>query len=658
MTKPRESISAESSVPITPPPSLSRRPSTSLPVIPADVPESPVVIALKHELSSSQSALADLKAILATHENATDVTLTTALDELRHRRKEDDAERQDLKTRTRSLEEQKRQAEGARKEAEKKLRTAESSRDAVNGKIQAAKADAADLREQMGASEKSVRSVQEEGARYVVETQDAIEGKKKELEEMEVQLVEMEEVNEALGKQVVAAEEKLKATSEAGASQNQANKDGSGQGQGQAGSAPGQGPQVGAGSGPGGVARASPEEEMMMMAAAYEAAAQEGYLHQNQSTWAHQAAQYMAEAGMPYLGQDYTARPHRTPSGNTQQPDVSGFEDFGPAPRDVGLPPTRPLPPPPEVSPEAEAGEEEDTVEIDPGSPNGTSFLPQGLFRSLEGDATPVELDMEDHEHDSASDSGDELWRSPYAEPAQPAESYPQPSGLKRLLPPSTTPPGTALGHRTSGIGAGNSTPALPGLPALPGSRRWFSGTSSNENVAFSFMHPVGTASNDSLLYEPSPFAPSASEKKALALKWGPLSKYRWARGGGGGAQPQTHAQAQIEGQEGIGHGLPIPRRGSADMSLPASTGTSPTARIGSAGGGWLASRFNINANANANHVASANANGNGANGDSLVDFAGTGSGALEADDEEDEGKSEKKPFRFFSLRKTPSSTS
>ena len=384
---------------------------------------------------------------------------------------------------------------------------------------------------------------------------------------------------------------------------------------------------------------------MMMMAAAYEAAAQEGYHHQNQNTWANQAAAYMAEAGMPYLGQDYTARSTRHTSANHHS-DLEGFDDFGPGPghRDAHHPtsvhPFHPLDIPTRSHLTAgQAGHEsEEEVEIDPSSPNGTSFLPQGLFRSIEGDATPLDLDG----HDSASDSGDELWRSPVPEHALPQPQV-QPlretsSALSRFRAPSTTPP----------IANTTINSAITGLPALPGSRRWVSGTQSNENVAFSFLNPGGTTSNDSL--NASPFAPSASEKQAL--KWGPLSRYRWARGTESVPGPSARTSS-ID----LGNGVVAPN---------SSLGTTSTGSGMESTGNWLSSRFGSSSNRTTtsdNTTSAFNAFNNSTPNSSsnlhrhvsldLNDRDTTGAQVHGLDEEEDGTKAEKR-FGFFSLRKTP----
>lgn len=566
---------------------MSRRPSLNQPL--TDTPDSPLVTSLKNDLAAAQNTLNDLQSQLQIHEASTDSTLAASLEELRNRRKEDDVERQELKSKTKSLEEQKRQAESGRREAEKKLKAVENLRDGLESRIKAARDGAVETRVNMDQSEKNVRTVQEDGARHVVETLDNVEAKKQEFGQLEIELEVLETANEELGNQVKEAEDRLKVIVESGA-------------------------------------RATPEEEMMMMAAAYEAAAQEGYHHQSQNQWASQAAAYMAEAGMPYLGQDYTARSTRTTSTN-HQTDLGAFDDFGPGNRDTIHSSFHPLDIPTRAQPPAAVDSEEE-VEIDPSSPNGTSFLPQGLFRSLEGDATPLDLD----EHDSASDSGDELWRSPVPEHAQPAR---EPStALNRFLPPSTTPP--AVNPNT----ISTSTSLLPGLPALPGSKRWFSGTASNENVAFSFMHPGGTTSNDSL--NSSPFAPSAIEKRTLG--WGPLSRDRWSRGAESVPGPSARTSSTDLGNGVVGN------------STTTATGSRSTT------GNWLSSRFgSSSASSRASTHSAFEAFKSDADKEKhdqhQTGDTGNGNGVTVLNDEEDGTKAEKR-FGFFSLRKTPSSTS
>ncbi|WRT70232.1 uncharacterized protein IL334_007227 [Kwoniella shivajii] len=561
-------------------------------VLPADSPEianSPIVSALKAELAAAQTVLTDLQAQLTAHEQLVfdaHAHLQKNLDEVRNRRKEDDAERQELKSRTKSLEEQKRQAEAARRDAEKKYKAVESVRDGLQSKISAAEGEIRELKGNMENSERSVRVIQEEGAKHVVMTQVAVEERKKEMEIVESEIGEIENRNEGLGQLIKEAEERLRAIIETGET----------------------------------ARKIGPEEEMMMMAAAYEAAAQEGYLHGGyqqshttpgppgpptggrgvqQDQWQSQAAAYMAEAGMPHLGYEYTARPaHSNSTGfghlskhpnsastrdleGLRRPDISGFEDFGPG---AALHANQPQPSNRSTTPPSDS--ESDIYGHEPGSPYGgisssfsANLLPQGLFRSLEGDQTPLVTGDEDlpetfddplsfdlderspvfkmakeaegNADDSASDSDDvdddddeeeedeDDWKSPLPEPKQLKEtkenSYKRSSSSSssRLPPPSSSSSISMTGQTTANnLHSTNSPPAIPGLPALPGSRRWFSGTVSTDNIPSTFggfMH--STTSNDSLNlpgYDSSPFAPTSSEKKALAsAKWQPFGK-RW----------------------------------------------------------------------------------------------------------------------------------
>ncbi|WWC71999.1 uncharacterized protein I206_105958 [Kwoniella pini CBS 10737] len=571
-------------------------PPSAITVDSPEIANSPAVIALKAELIAAQTILTDLQSQLTSHEQSVSDAhghLQRNLDDIRHRRKEDDTERQELKSRTKSLEEQKRQAEAARREAEKKLKAAEALRDGLLAKISSSENEIKELKGNMETSERNVRVIQEEGAKHVVLTQLAVEERKKEMESVDNEITEIEDRNDELNTLIQNAEERLKAIIEDGEN----------------------------------ARKIGPEEEMMMMAAAYEAAAQEGYLHNGyqpntghhvpppppgppngrgaqQEQWQSQAAAYMAEAGMPHLGYDYTAKPahagstgfghlskHPNPNsassrdleGMRHRTDISGFEDFGPG---TAFAPQR------SITPQLPSDSESDIYNLDPGSPYGgfssSNLLPQGLFRSLEGDQTPFvsgdeglpesfedpltfDLDRpisiedaatqtsttvtrlerqvageEDEGSYSASDSGsdssredhdNEDWKSPLPEPKQLKDA--KESAYKRLSanssavkllpglgqPPSASPVSISLANNNST--SPSTISALPNL--LPSSRRWFSGTSSSDN-----LHSGGfggfmqhTTSNDSLNlpgYESSPFAPTSSEKKALAsAKWQPF---------------------------------------------------------------------------------------------------------------------------------------
>lgn len=642
---------------------------------PDNAETSPAVIALKGDLSKAQDALQELRNQLLSHEQSVSdahASLQATLDDLRNKRKEDDADRQELKSRTKALEEQKRQAESAKREAEKKLKGVEGLRDGLLAKIETTRREMLECQNGITASEKNVRTITEEGARFVVETQETVEQRRAELGLVEDEMADLEkEVEELIGK-VKEAEERLRYSQEHGGQiENVAASTKEAQA---AAAAAVASAIVGKGN------NLAPEEEMMMMAAAYKVAAQEGYAHDHaggwqnhhsaghgnhslghshsplshiphplgghghhNSNWASQAAAYMAEAGMPLLDQNYTARstlggfsrPANTNTGEKRLTDLTGFEDFGPGTtRDkrlsgdgfgqvLGLAANRLHTPPAE-----DDTSESEVYGLDPGSPNGgisTSFsanlLGQGLFRSLVGgDQTPVDeegstleealnfeptlalspalvMSGEEEQVDDDSSDSEEEWRSPVVDP-HPTSQQSSPAtaaktkrfSFSRLLPPS------------SQSSVNTTPPSLPGLPALPGSRRWFSGTlsASAENLhSFPYhstlssdslslslapSHASGTAGTGgnaassgtgsgpaSIMYESSPFAPSEQERKKLASmgKWGPLSglgKYRFAGTAARGAAAST--------------GTPS---GTGDVARSASLDLSPHSRVRSA---------------------------------------------------------------------------
>ncbi|EIW72006.1 hypothetical protein TREMEDRAFT_58148 [Tremella mesenterica DSM 1558] len=403
----------------TPPQIRSRRPSIghsssatphSPPVTEAD---SPLITSLKTDLTSIQSVLVDLRAQLAARDmNPGDISLQNTLDELRHKRKEDDAERQEIKSRTKTLEEQKRQAEGARKEAEKKHRSVEHARTVLENKITSVISDTQGYRDRMTRSAHTVKRIENDGKRHTEVIHQNIHEKKQEVTVLEDELNKLEDKNEGLSKNMKDAVERLKMVQEAEHNRN-----------------------------------LNPEEEMMMMAAAYEAAAQEGYHHgipttqtqaQAQGIWTNQAAQYMAEAGFPHLDANYTSRPIQikpvtdkqfpassiTPPSSINLTSTNPIPSFIPSNHSSSIPTfipsnsvdqplvhstssVNPVDPSHTVTSKGKnnlilANDRSSTpvdreIEEDPGSPSSlstfsTNLLPQGLFRSLEGETSTSDL--------------------------------------------------------------------------------------------------------------------------------------------------------------------------------------------------------------------------------------------------------------------------
>lgn len=98
----------------------------------------PALNDLHHALKASHATTTELLGQLShtsTSSAASQGQLRRTVDELRARKTLEDADRLEVKARTKSLEESKRQAEAAKREADKKLRHAESVRDAVLARI-------------------------------------------------------------------------------------------------------------------------------------------------------------------------------------------------------------------------------------------------------------------------------------------------------------------------------------------------------------------------------------------------------------------------------------------------------------------------------------------------------------------------------------------
>lgn len=127
--------SSSSSAPsssVVSPPSQQHHPPTAL-------DQSPVIIDLLEQLESTRNATSDLKAQLAqarASSASTASNLEAEIARARTTKKNEDAARVTLKTRTKSLDDARRHADGAKREAEKKLKAAESRRDHANDLIE------------------------------------------------------------------------------------------------------------------------------------------------------------------------------------------------------------------------------------------------------------------------------------------------------------------------------------------------------------------------------------------------------------------------------------------------------------------------------------------------------------------------------------------
>ena len=487
-------------------------------------PDSPLIRELTSSLTAAQNSVTDLREQLVSFNASianSQAQLQTSVDELRRKKKDDDADRADLKTKMRGLEENKRQAEGARREAEKKLKLVEAERDAILGRIEKMKGEIADFKQEIEDCSSAIRTARNETGEHEKIAREEMETIQRELAQLEDSVTQEAHFNGELAAQVAEAVDALQALIDN-----------------------------------------SPQTPL----APYNREEHDDMSRSNPTT--PDVAQFPqnrlpASATAPFAGnfRDAYAQPHPYPSGQPQRMstqatasilrdsaqqyrnnvtlppsafrDLSGFEGFGP----LGAP--------------VESGESE--VE-DPGSPIGNmsssftaNLLPQELFRSLEGDQTPSEskldledpwdtMDLKEPVAEPAVSASDEKWSLPTPKAVSPAPAHEHASGLSNDPSPEESRNSPALNagllHRAiQNADYDNHAPrrwvSSSKLNALDGSSP-FSGYNSSDRHSTLGFPLAQTTSNESL---PVPnagytnaFAPSAAEKKTL--RWSSLGKW------------------------------------------------------------------------------------------------------------------------------------
>ena len=115
-------------------------PITNLATSPSHAIENtPIITDAMKQISDAQSAVLDLRSQLQLFQSnafASHATLQATLDEHKARKRLEDSTRADLKSRTKVLEDSKRQAETGKRDAEKKLKAAHAARDSATNRIQ------------------------------------------------------------------------------------------------------------------------------------------------------------------------------------------------------------------------------------------------------------------------------------------------------------------------------------------------------------------------------------------------------------------------------------------------------------------------------------------------------------------------------------------
>ena len=138
--------------------------STSTP--PKSFDHSPVVMDLLSRISSTKAGVQDLRSQISdfgTHSSHQRETLHRELEAHRERKRQEELNRSDLKSRTKSLEDSKRTAENAKRDAERKLKSAETRRDEVARKITHLRNEITKSRSKLGDDREWMEKVQSRG---------------------------------------------------------------------------------------------------------------------------------------------------------------------------------------------------------------------------------------------------------------------------------------------------------------------------------------------------------------------------------------------------------------------------------------------------------------------------------------------------------------
>ncbi|KAH9935709.1 uncharacterized protein B0H18DRAFT_868820 [Fomitopsis serialis] len=193
-------------------PSLSYSPSsTSL------FDQSPVITDILRQIAHSNGAVVDLRTQLADfHSAATQghAAIQSELDEHRARKRGEDASRLELKTKTKTLEDEKRAAESGKREAEKRLKVAESARDKASRRMERLDRDMGALEERIKEDEDAVRRAQEEGEKSEREAAEELQRKQKEIRVAEDVIAALSLRAKELEESIAQEEERLRRTKE------------------------------------------------------------------------------------------------------------------------------------------------------------------------------------------------------------------------------------------------------------------------------------------------------------------------------------------------------------------------------------------------------------------------------------------------------------
>jgi len=174
--------------------------------------QSPHVAEVLRQISHSKTAVLDLRTQLNDCQACTSQShaqLQSELDSLRERKRQEDASKLDMKSRTKTLDDSKRHTEAMKKDAEKRLKSAKSVRDSATQRMEHLDKEIAKLQECLSEDEMLLRQSKKTVSQAEQDISDALDRKKHEVKVAEDIVSALNQRARELEENVTEAKEKL-----------------------------------------------------------------------------------------------------------------------------------------------------------------------------------------------------------------------------------------------------------------------------------------------------------------------------------------------------------------------------------------------------------------------------------------------------------------
>ncbi|KAL0956271.1 hypothetical protein HGRIS_002429 [Hohenbuehelia grisea] len=175
--------------------------------------QSPRIVQVLAQIAAAQSSVHELRTQLSEHQSSSSqirTALQEEVDVLRARKRKEDASKFDLKTRSKTLEDSKRAAEGTKRDAEKRLKTAQIARDDASQRMAHLEGEIATLQRRFlgddSARSESLESVSD-SERAIL---DVVESKRREAKIAESVVVSLNQRAKELEEKLAREKERLK----------------------------------------------------------------------------------------------------------------------------------------------------------------------------------------------------------------------------------------------------------------------------------------------------------------------------------------------------------------------------------------------------------------------------------------------------------------